>query len=98
MQVGGPFTDKEALEKSSSDGLVKEVLIWQHRAWILPSPSPDRPTSMSSMSKKWIESGEARREAEEKKKGQRRRVEGQRAKKTEIVYSFLQQTQLASKA
>lgn len=27
-QVGGPLTDREALEKSSSDGLVKEALIW----------------------------------------------------------------------
>lgn len=68
MQVGGPFTDKEALEKSSSDGLVKEEFIWQHRALILPSPSPDRPMSMSSMSKKWIESGEARREAMKKRR------------------------------
>lgn len=52
MQAGGPFTDKEVLEKSSSDGLVKEVLIWQHRALILPSPSPGSPMSMSGMSKR----------------------------------------------
>lgn len=50
--VGGPFTDREALEKSSSDGLVKEALIWQHRALIVPSPSPGSPISMSAMSKK----------------------------------------------
>lgn len=51
VQVGGPFTDKEALEKSSSGGFVKEVLIWQHRALMLPSPSPGSPTSMSRRSK-----------------------------------------------
>lgn len=47
VQIGGPFTDKAGLEKSSSEGFVKEVLIWQHRALILPSPSPGSPMSMS---------------------------------------------------
>lgn len=52
MQAGGPFADIEGLEKSSSDGLVKEVLIWLHRALILLSPSPGNPMSISSTSKK----------------------------------------------
>ena len=61
MQVGGPFADIEGLEKSSSDGLVKEVLIWQHRALILLSPSPGNPMSISGTSKKGKRRGEARR-------------------------------------
>lgn len=90
--VGGPFTDREALEKSSSDGLVKEALIWQHRALIVPSPSPGSPISMSAMSKKKPEP-KGRREMS----GERERArEGK--KKTEIVSSFSQQTQLASTA
>lgn len=51
MQVGGPFVDNEGSEKSSSDGLVKEVLIWQHRALTLLS-SPGSPMSISGTSKK----------------------------------------------
>lgn len=51
-QVGGPLTDREALEKSSSDGLVKEALIWQHSALIPPSPSPGSPMSMSGTSER----------------------------------------------
>lgn len=88
MQVGGPFTDKEALEKSSSDGLVKEVFIWQHRAVILPSPSLDRPMSMSSMSTNWIESGEARRDAEEKRRDKEEewRDRGQKSQKMFIYF------------
>lgn len=54
MQVGGPFADMEGLEKSSSDGLVKEVLIWQHRALILLSPSSGNPMSISVRSEKKI--------------------------------------------
>lgn len=61
MQVGGPFADEEGLEKSSSDGLVKEVLIWQHRALILLSPSPGSPMSISGTSKKGTHSWEERR-------------------------------------
>lgn len=57
MQVCGPFADKEGLEKSSSDGLVKEVLIWLHRALILLSPSPGIPISISSTSKKGTHEG-----------------------------------------
>lgn len=60
-QVGGPFVGKEGSEKSSSDGLVKEVLIWQHRALILLSPSPGSPTSISSTSKKGTRNWEARK-------------------------------------
>lgn len=52
MQAGGPFADIEGLEKSSSDGLVKDVLIWQHRALILLSPSPGNPISISGITKK----------------------------------------------
>ena len=52
VQVGGPFADIEELEKSSSDGLVKEVLIWLHRALILLSPSPGNPISISGTGKK----------------------------------------------
>lgn len=47
VQVGGPFVDIDGLEKSSSDGLVNEVLIWLHRAFILLSPSPGNPISIS---------------------------------------------------
>lgn len=61
-QVGGPFTHKEVLEKSSSDALVKEALIWQHSASIPPSPSPGSPMSMSGMSKK-------KKKTEPRKKG-----------------------------
>lgn len=61
VQVGGPFADKEGLEKSSSDGLVKELLIWQHRAFIPLSPSPGNPISISSTSKKATHRREARR-------------------------------------
>lgn len=66
MQVGGPFADIEGLEKSSSDGLVKELLIWQHRALILLSPSPGSPISISGTSKKGTHRGEARREKRER--------------------------------
>lgn len=65
MLAGGPFADREGLEKSSSDGLVKEVLIWQQRALILPSPSPGSPMSISATSKK------GRRSLEEGRGGQR---------------------------
>lgn len=61
MQVGGPFAEKEGLEKNSSDGLVKEVLIWQHRALILLSPSSGSPMSISGTSKKGTQSWEERR-------------------------------------
>lgn len=57
MQVEGPFADIEGLEKSSSDGLVKEVLIWLHKALILLSPSPGNPMSISGTSKKEKHSG-----------------------------------------
>lgn len=57
MQVEGPFADKEGLEKSSSDGLVKELLIWQHRALILLSPSHGIPISISGTSKKVTQRG-----------------------------------------
>lgn len=59
VQVGGPFAAIEGLEKSSSDGLVKELLIWLHRALIL-SPSSGNPISMSSNSKKVKYTGEAK--------------------------------------
>lgn len=36
----------EGLAYSSSDGLVKELLIWQHSA-LMPSPSPDIVRSIS---------------------------------------------------
>ncbi len=61
MQAGGPFADKDGLENSSSDGLVKEVLIWQHSAFILLSPSPGSPMSISGTSKKGTHRGEARK-------------------------------------
>lgn len=57
VQAGGPFADIEGLEKSSSDGLVKEVLIWLHKALILLSPSPGNPMSISGTSKKEKHSG-----------------------------------------
>lgn len=113
MQVGGPFTDKEGSEKSSSDGLVKEALIWQHRALILLSPSPGSPMSISGTSKKGTHSWEVRRgggkrengDIEDNKKwrwnvrrgGLSRGAKKQKERK-KIIYSFLQQTQLASKA
>lgn len=50
MHVGGPLAGKPGLEKSSSDGLVKDELIWQQRA--LMSPSPGNPISISNTSKK----------------------------------------------
>lgn len=71
MHAGGPFTDREALEKSSSDGFVKEALIWQHRALMLPSPSPGSPMSISGRSTKWIQSWEAGREPERGREGER---------------------------
>lgn len=61
MQVGGPFADKDGLEKSSSDGLVKELLIWQHSALILLSASPGNPISISGIGKKGAHRGEVRR-------------------------------------
>lgn len=73
MHAGGPFTDKEALEKSSSDGFVKEVLIWQHRALMLPSPSPGSPMSISGRSRTWTQSWEARSTRERERE---RRAEG----------------------
>lgn len=95
MHAGGPFTDKEALEKSSSDGFVKEVLIWQHRALMLPSPSPGSPMSISGRSRTWIQSWEARR-APEEERGRNERRDGEN-KTVNTVYSYLEQTQLASK-
>lgn len=64
MLVGGPFADKEGLEKSSSDGLVNEVLIWLHRAFILLSPSPGNPISISGISKIRTHEGEVGKERE----------------------------------
>lgn len=52
VQVGGPFAAIEGLEKSSSDGLENELLIWLHRALILLSPSSGNPISISGTSKK----------------------------------------------
>lgn len=54
MQVGGQFADIDGLEKSSSDGLAKDVLIWQHSAFILLSPSQGNPMSISGTSRKGI--------------------------------------------
>lgn len=71
MQIGGPFRDREGLEKSSSDGLVKEELIWQHRALMLPSPSPGSPRSMSAISK-----GRDRRSAGKEGTGEKKMGEG----------------------
>lgn len=61
------MTDREVVGKSSSDGFVKEALIWQHRALMLPSPSPGSPKSMSAGSKK---------PEPEKKKGVEQRERG----------------------
>lgn len=84
MQVGGPFADKEGLEKSSSDGLVKEVLIWQHRALILLSPSSGSPMSISGSSKNGTCSREARRGRwDNKRMAKIRNTEVEREKKTE---------------
>lgn len=52
VQAGGPLAEEEGRGKSSSDGLVKELLIWQHRALILLSPSSGNSISMSGPSKK----------------------------------------------
>lgn len=59
MQAGGPFAGKEGSEKSSSEGLVKELLIWLHRALIPQSPSQGNPMSISGTSKKGTHRGEA---------------------------------------
>lgn len=87
VQVGGPFAENDGLEKSSSDGLVKDMLIWQHRALILLSPSPGSPMSIST-SNKGTHSRGTRADKERR---------GTKIQK-EMIYSFLQQTQLASKA
>lgn len=47
VQAGGPLAAIEGLEKSSSEGLVKELLIWLQRALILLSPSSGNPMSIS---------------------------------------------------
>lgn len=47
VQVGGQFADMDGLEKSSSDGLAKDVLIWLHSALIQLSPSSGKPMSIS---------------------------------------------------
>lgn len=60
MQAGGAFVDNEGSEKSSSDGLVKEVLIWQHRALTLLS-SHGSPMSISGTSKEGKQGWEGRR-------------------------------------
>lgn len=70
MQIGGPFRDREGLEKSSSDGLVKEELIWQHRALMLPSPSPGSPRSMSAIGNGRDRQSGGREGTGEKKKGE----------------------------
>lgn len=70
MQVGGPYADIDGFEKSSSEGLVKDVLIWLHRALILLSPSPGNPMSISGCSKKRIHRG--RRGKVWKRSGRRR--------------------------
>lgn len=66
VQVGGPFAAIEGLEKSSSDGLVNELLIWLHRALIL-SPSSVNPISISGNSKKGKHRGRQRGEVKKKK-------------------------------
>lgn len=52
VQAGGSLADTAWLMKNSSDGFVKEALIWQHNALILLSPSPGRPISISSTRRK----------------------------------------------
>lgn len=77
MQVWGPFAGKEGLEKSSSGGLVKELLIWLHRALMLQSPSHGNPKSMSGTSKKGTNGEEVGKEREERWSGLRnKRVAG----------------------
>lgn len=87
MHAGGPFTDKEALEKSSSDGFVKEVLIWQHRALMLPSPSPGSPMSISGRSRTWIQSWEASR-APEEERGRNERRDGRKQDSKYCLFIF----------
>lgn len=70
MLVDGPFADIEVLQNSSSDGLVKEVLIWLHRAFILLSPSPGSPMSISGTSKNSMHRGEVGRREIKKGIGQ----------------------------
>lgn len=90
VQVGGPFAEKEGLEKSSSDGLVKEVLIWLHRALILQSPSPGNPISISGTSKKVTHRGEVGKERKtmersnimERRSGMGEEEDGQRDEQT----------------
>lgn len=77
-QVGGPLTDREALEKSSSDGLVKEALIWQHSALIPPSPSPGSPMSMS----------DERKTTEPQKKGVERREREKRLQQSQLAWKW----------
>lgn len=77
VHFGGPLEDEQGLEKSSSDGLVKELLIWQHRSLICPSPSSGIPRSISSTSKKGIHRGRWREGKEQKRnKGNRGRGRG----------------------
>lgn len=71
MQVGGPFADIDGLEKSSSDGLVNEVLIWLHRAFILLSPSPGNPISISGICKIRTHEREVGKERERNEKKRR---------------------------
>lgn len=53
-----PLGGRWGSQKSSSDGLVKELLIWQHRALMLVSPSPGRTTSMSEQQRSRTRVGE----------------------------------------
>lgn len=103
MLAGGPFADREGLEKSSSDGLVKELLIWQQRALILPSPSPCSPMSISGTSKKGRHSLEESRggqkqengDKEDKKlrwkreRGLSRGIEAHTKKEGEMIYLYI---------
>lgn len=98
MHVGGPFADKVGLEKSSSDGLVKEVLIWQHRALILLSPSPGSPMSISGTSKKGAHSWGGEEGKVGKRESGKNRTNGGGTgegedwvdgEKKQIIYSFL---------
>lgn len=73
-QAGGPLGGRGDSQKSSSDGLVKELLIWQHRALMLVSPSPGSPTSMSGdghgvVAEKQNEGGGERGRESEKERG-----------------------------
>lgn len=84
LQVGaGPLAGREGLEKGSSDGSVKELLIWLHRALMPQSSSHPRSISGTSETEKGGGKGEKAKGDEKKRWSGGWR--GQRS----LFYSFL---------